>query len=204
MNIHFVYGVIPGLLLGVLVWFLHRQYKRVARRCCVEGCGSLKVKRVHFIILPWEEVSLSFSFISPTSPLPEKVVSVRHPMLTLRWFIFGLLLKGMPRWWIRRVTKVTFSVCENERIHPIHRNLVKLEIDEPISLWHAWWVKWFHKEQYFITMEYRLCIDSYRREMGILGGKTLKKKRTDTPNLIQGVVQDVQDFMGQTDVDPEE
>lgn len=63
---------------------------------------------------------------------PDEMVSCRSP-------------EGKRRWWIRRVIKLTFTICEKHGA-----KLVKIDTD-PISLWHALWVKWFHKEQYYLA-----------------------------------------------------
>ena len=47
------------------------------------------------------------------------------------------------RWWIRRVLSITFSVCND-----CNDMVIWTPSKNPISLWHAWWVKLFKPSQY--------------------------------------------------------
>jgi hypothetical protein len=70
----------------VLYWFLHRQYKRIGRRCCKKNCGRIDGQRIFKILLP-----------------PDEVISWRSSENKFRWFI-------------RRTIKLTFRVCKCGKI----------------------------------------------------------------------------------------
>ncbi len=100
---------------------------------------------------------------------PDEAVSCRSPAGRLRWFI-------------RRPIKLTFTNCKCGWLE-----LVKIDTD-PISLWHALWVKWFHKEQYYL--EDRGLIEATQRKLrelylGGVNGKhsSLDSQVSDTPPL---------------------
>ena len=88
--------------------------------------------------------------------------------------------EGKWRWWVRRLIKLTFTECKCGWVE-----LVKTDTD-PMSMWHALWVKRFHPEQYYLT-EQRL-IEAYQRKLRklYLGGKHLlghNSQTTDTPRF---------------------
>jgi len=97
---------------------------------------------------------------------PDEFVSARSP-------------QGKWRWFIRRPIKLTFTVCKCGWIE-----LVKIDTD-PISLWHALWVTWFHREQYHL--EDPPLIEAAQRKLRqlYLGGKhsSLDPQASDTPPL---------------------
>ena len=100
---------------------------------------------------------------------PDEAVSTRSP--AGRW-----------RWFIRRPIKLTFTVCKCGGIE-----LVKIDTD-PISLWHAFWVNWFHREQY--RLEDPPLIEATQRTLRrlYLGGRhsDLDPQASDTPPLSLG------------------
>lgn len=117
---HYIVGAVIVIAIIAFWWLLHRWYKGVGRRCDGINCGNSHVKRVCKILLP-----------------PDEIVSWRSPA-------------GKWRWFIRRPVKLTFSVCERTKNHNGAPRVKLVKIDrDPISIWHAFWVKWFHKEQYF-------------------------------------------------------
>lgn len=97
---------------------------------------------------------------------PGEAVSCRSPEGKLRWFI-------------RRPVKLTFTVCKCGWIE-----LVKIDTD-PISLWHAFWVKWFHREQYYLEDLPLIAVAQQRLRQLYLGGKHvhLDPQTSDTPPL---------------------
>lgn len=139
MNIDYIAGFAIGVALIILVFslygFYRRLYKRIARRCRKKGCGSTKVKRIHKIILP-----------------PDEIVSWRTPQIEEE----RQKKKRKWRWFIRRCLKMTFSECECG-----WTELVKIEIG-PISVWHAKWAQRQHPEQYKLE-EFRLIEVATRR-----------------------------------------
>lgn len=88
-------------------------------------------------------------------------------------------IEGKWRWWIRRPIKLTFTVCKCGWVE-----LVKIDTD-PISLWHAYWVKWFHKKQYHLGDQ--TLVEAARQKLRLLylGGKheNLDPAATDTPPI---------------------
>lgn len=104
---------------------------------------------------------------------PDETVSSRSP-------------QGRRRWFIRRPIKLTFAVCKCGWVE-----LVKIDTD-PVSLWHAFWVRWFHREQY--CLEGWPLIEATERKLRKLylsgGGRrsvgkeehlTLDPQASDTP-----------------------
>lgn len=87
--------------------------------------------------------------------------------------------KGQWRWFIRRPLKLTFTSCKCSWVE-----LVKIDAD-PISLWHAYWVKLVHKEQYYLDDQ--ILAEAARRKIRqlYLGGKheNLAPEVTDTPPI---------------------
>ncbi len=87
--------------------------------------------------------------------------------------------EGKWRWFIRRPIKLTFTVCKCGWVE-----LVKIDTD-PISLWHALWVKRFHKEQYYL--EDQMLVEAAQRKLRqlYLGGRhtNLDAQASDTPPL---------------------
>lgn len=90
--------------------------------------------------------------------------------------------EGRWRWFIRRPIKLTFVVCQCGWIE-----LVKIDTD-PISLWHALWANWFHKEQYHL--EDPPLVEATQRKLRqlYLGGRfsNLDPQASDTPPLSLG------------------
>jgi len=83
--------------------------------------------------------------------------------------------EGKRRWFIRRSVKLTFTVCKCNWVE-----LVKIDTD-PISLWHALWVKWFDKEQY--RLEGFSLIGAAQRKLRQLylgGGHSIKYQGLDS------------------------
>ena len=191
-----------SLVIAITFYFIfYRLYKRIERRCCgkyvngkgeLQDCGSLKVKSAHFIFLPPEEDDLSFSIISPTTALPKKVTSWRHPMSTVRWYILSRVFKGVPRWFVRRAVKVTLRHHELKKYDHAWIEVVKID-RSPMSLWHAWWTKWFKREQYEPPrMEYKLAIYGFLRQLyHHEKPEKLDVNMTDAPELADAFIQDV-------------
>jgi hypothetical protein len=86
---------------------------------------------------------------------------------------------GKWRWFIRRPVKLTFTICKCGWIE-----LVKIDTD-PISLWHALWVKWFHREQYYLEDQPLIAVAQQRLRQLYLGRKhsNLDPQTSDTPPL---------------------
>jgi hypothetical protein len=86
---------------------------------------------------------------------------------------------GKWRWFIRRPVKLTFTICKCGWME-----LVKIDTD-PISLWHASWVKWFHREQYYLEDQPLIGVAQQRMRQLYLGGKhaSLDPQASDTPPL---------------------
>lgn len=108
--------------------------------------------------------------------------------------------KGKRRWWIRRVIKLTFTICEKHGA-----KLVRPDT-EPISVWHAYWVEWFHKEQYYLAEQD--LVEATRIELRrlYLGGRheNLDPQATDTPpisldTLFQGFFDEISQIIGGDD-----
>ena len=97
---------------------------------------------------------------------PDETVSCRSP-------------EGKWRWFIRRPVKLTFTVCKCGWIE-----LVKIDTD-PISLWHALWVKRFHPEQYYLEDQPLVEAAQHKLRQLYLGSKHsgLDQKASDTPPL---------------------
>ena len=86
------------------------------------------------------------------------------------------------RWWIRRPIKLTFAVCKCGWVE-----LVKIDTD-PISLWHAYRVKRFHREQYILADQHLIEATQRKLRLLYLGGKheNLNPGATDTPPVSLG------------------
>ena len=168
MNAYWV-GVSITVVAIAISWRVYRIYKRISRRCPV--CGRPNVRRMHFIILPPEEVSRKFSLRSPTS--------------------------SKFRWFVRRVRTCTFAHCQNNKEQ--HRRIWVVKTNTyPISLWHAWWTNWFHPEQYERPrMEYMLAMLKHSQELARFGSEALCKDSTDTPNLLEGILKALEDYFSQ-------
>jgi hypothetical protein len=97
---------------------------------------------------------------------PDEVVSCRSP-------------EGRWRWFIRRPIKLTFTICRCGWIE-----LSKIDTD-PISLWHALWVKWFHREQYHLDDQHLIEAAQRKLRQLYLGGRhsNLEAEASDTPPL---------------------
>ena len=177
------------------IWIIKAVSKKIKRRCPDKGCGNYSVKRVYFIKLPPEEYELKFPIVCPTSKIPEKIVSWRRPRETLRWFICAKIFKGVPRWFIRRVAIWTFTFCEGSKVAPRRISFAKME-DDPISIWHARWVKRFHPEQYqHMNTEFVLAFaDWARHHTHHSDSPNLEPDETDTPDFCLEAL--VYDFMG--------
>ena len=97
---------------------------------------------------------------------PDEIVSWRSP-------------EGNRRWWIRRPLKLTFTVCKCG-----WTELVKIDTD-PITVWHAYWVKWFHNEQYYLADQSLAEVARQKLRQLYLGGRheNLDPQASDTPPL---------------------
>jgi hypothetical protein len=97
---------------------------------------------------------------------PDEVVSCRSP-------------EGSWRWFIRRPLKLIFTVCKCGRVE-----LVKIDTD-PLSLWHALWVKRFQPEQYYLEDQHLIEATQRKLRQLYLGGKhsNLDSQASDTPPL---------------------
>jgi hypothetical protein len=86
---------------------------------------------------------------------------------------------GRRRWFIRRPVKLTFTICKCGWME-----LAKIDTD-PISLWHALWVHWFHREQYYLEDPLLIVVAQQRLRQLYLGGKhsNLDPQASDTPPL---------------------
>jgi hypothetical protein len=112
-------------------------------------------------------------------------------------FVSGRSSIGRRRWWIRRVVKLTFIKCEKHGV-----KLVKIDTD-PISLWHAYWVQWFHKEQYYLADQDLVEATRQKLRELYLGGRceNLNPEATDTPpislgTLFIGFFEEIDDIIG--------
>ena len=150
MNALLIGGVVLALFIGLSYCFLYRSYKRIARRCRKKDCGRTGVKRI-CKILPARD---------------ENIVSFKSP-------------EGKPRWFVRRVIKLTFTQCKCGWVE-----LVKIDTD-PMSLWHAWWAMKFHKDQFMFTEPKLMEAAQTKMRKLYLGGKYegLDPQTTDTPTL---------------------
>ena len=97
---------------------------------------------------------------------PDEIVSCRSP-------------EGRWRWFIRRPIKLIFTVCKCGWVE-----LVKIDTD-PISLWHALWVKRFHPEQYYLEDQHLVEATQRKLHQLYLGGRhsNLDSQASDTPPL---------------------
>lgn len=105
--------------------------------------------------------------------------------------------KGKWRWWIRRVIKLTFTICDKHGA-----KLVRPDT-EPISVWHAYWAHWFHKEQYYLAEQDLVEVTRIELRRLYLGGRheNLDPQATDTPpitleTLFQGFFEEIDDIIG--------
>ena len=133
----------------VALRYLYNFYKSIGRRC--PRCGEWRRKknrRRYEIILANDEI-----------------ISIKSP-------------NGKLRWWIRRVTKLTFSTCESCN----HIRLVKID-NSPVSIWHAWWIKFSDKKQYMSSHELAFAYDRDIRQMRTFGNLEKKYASMDTPPL---------------------
>ena len=156
MNVYLIVGAVITVAVIVLLMFSHRQYKRVGRRCDGKDCGNTRVKRVCKIVLA-----------------PREIVSLHNS-------------QGKWRWWIRGVVKLTFTVCERKEKHNGAPRIMLMKTDyDPISLWHAYWVKWFYREQYYLTEPNLIEAVQRRRREEHLGSKrqNLDPQASETPPL---------------------
>lgn len=156
MNPYFIVGAIIVVAIIVLSWFAHRQYKRIGRRCDGKDCGNTRVERICKILLP-----------------PDEIVSWRSP-------------EGKWRWWIRRPIKLTFTVCEREEKHSGVKRIRLVKIDKnPITVWHALYVRRYHREQYYLEDQNLAEITRQELRRLYLGGKheNLDPQNSDTPPL---------------------
>lgn len=161
MNVYLIVGAVVVVAITAFSWFAHRQYKRIGRRCDGKGCGNTRVKRICKILLP-----------------PDEVVSWRSP--EDKW-----------RWWIRRPIKLTFTVCEREEKHDGVKRIKLVKIDKsPMSVWHAIYVKRYHKEQYYLTDIDLVEVTRQELRRLYLGGKheNLDSQASDTPPLSLGAL----------------
>ena len=192
MNAHIVDILILAIVFAIYL-VLHRLYKRIERRCTDKGCGSLNVKRIHFIFLPTKEKDLSFSFIDRDAQLPEKIISWRHPIQTFRWFALVRIFRGIPRYFIRRSVRVTLTDCRGNKEG--HR-LIKLELLNfgPLTLVNARKNKRLHPEQYEMpAMEYKIAIYNGVRAVYLEKPISLAENETDTPDLVEAFFNDLQE-----------
>lgn len=94
---------------------------------------------------------------------------------SISWFS----TKGNLRWWIRRVLTETFSVCKCG-----WKESVKISRG-PISVWHAWWVKIFSREQYLDDPDLNFVSAEAARQMRLSVDKSLAKhSELDTPPVV--------------------
>jgi hypothetical protein len=148
----------------VIVWFLYRCYKSFGRRC-LEKKDRHKDTR--------EYCGCRLQRVHKILLAPDEGVSFRSQ-------------NGQWRWWIRRVIKFTFTKC---RVHGV--KLVKIDFD-PISMFHAFWVKWLHGSQY--KMEEQELIKAFQAKAQQLymggGHQSLDGRVTDTPPFSLGSMVD--------------
>ena len=149
MYVLYIIVMVIIFIAGFSYWFLHRLYKRIARRCRKKGCGRTGVERVSKILLAQDEM-----------------VSFRST-------------KGKLRWFIRRVINLTFTRCKCGCVE-----LVKIDTD-PMSVWHAWWAKKMHKDQYILEDPVLIDVAQKKMRQLYLGGRheSLDPQATDTPDL---------------------
>lgn len=97
---------------------------------------------------------------------PDETISFKSP-------------EGKWRFFIRRPIKLTFTECKCNWVE-----LVKIDTD-PISVWHAYWVKWFHKEHYYLEDPTLIEATQRRFRQLYLGSKhtQLDGQASDTPPL---------------------
>lgn len=79
---------------------------------------------------------------------------------------------GKWRWWIRRVVKLTFTICHRKDKHEGHDLTTSVKFDyDPISVFHAKWVQKHNNRQYYYT-ELELIEAAQRRIRELyLGGR---------------------------------
>ena len=154
MNIYLIFGAIVSAFAVIAPGWFFYRLYKRIGRRCTIQDCGRTLKRVSKILLP-----------------PDEVISLRSS-------------KNRRRWWIRRVVKLTFTVCE--RHGP---KLVKIDTN-PISLWHAYWVQWFHKEQYYLDDQ--SLVEATRKKLRELymGGRheNLDPQVTDTPPISLGTL----------------
>ncbi len=105
--------------------------------------------------------------------------------------------KGRRRWWIRRVTKLTFTICEKHGA-----KLVKWDTD-PITVWHTKFAQRYHREQYIYDDQELIQAAWRKRREWYLGGKheNLSPGSSDTPpmsleTLFQGFFDEIDEIIG--------
>jgi hypothetical protein len=164
-------GVIAGL------WYLYRLYKRVGRRC--PDCGELCVKRESKIRLP-------SGFYFSTRPIREVISDITHEEIKIS--VSGLVsylknnvflvnpsksLKKLKKtfvddvqWWVIGAEMVTFSTCEECSEFDGHKNTKVVTISyRSISLFHLWWVRIFHREQFYEDAELKQILLKRLKDM---------------------------------------
>ncbi len=92
---------------------------------------------------------------------PDETISIRSTKKRLRW-------------WIRRVFKETFIVCECGRVECVKRST------DPVSVFHAWWVKLIDRRQYFPDPRLAFASQKALRRMGTPNALKENPER-DTP-----------------------
>ena len=132
-----------GIAIG-FVYCAYRLYLRVGRRC--GKCGNIFTRRESEIYLPPDEL-----LTSPWQSLHKPSAAGVSLNVNVKWW-------RRYRWWVRRVITVTYSYCPSCR-----RRIVEKVGRGPISIWHLWWVKWFHREQYLGVHKH--LVDAYARAL---------------------------------------
>lgn len=157
MNKYHVIGAIIAFTLLALILFLYRIYKRIGRRCTEKKDRHKDTKE----------------FCGCNLKRVHKILLPEDERISF------LSKNGQWRCWIRRNIKLTFTIC------PAHGvKCVKIDFDI-LSVFHALWTNWFHREQY--TMEEKKLIDAFWIKVKQLyasgGHKTLDGQVTDTPPI---------------------
>ena len=146
-------SVIPPVLIICAAYAVYRLYLRVGRRC--GKCGNIfETQRHSEIYLPPDEFLISL-WKSLERPIDRAAHAHDEPSEKTppipRWKCWKRY-----RWWVRRVMTVTYSYCPKCR-----RRILEKVNRGPISVWHLWWTKWFHPEQY--TCAFRHLVDAHAR-----------------------------------------
>ena len=209
--------MVTAIALVIGAWRLHRWYKDEGRICPV--CGNKHVERPSWVELPEEEMDLKFPFIVRKDALPPRpphwllvagvalavasqkfyrkaVLFCVHVLIGAAvWIVIALIFRGWPRWYVWGATRYTFTDCLPSKDQDYRRiKIVRITFkDEPLTLWHLWWTKWFHPEQFrLMPMEFKLAIDDGIKPIYHSKPTQLPKDVGQQPDLVLPLIHSVE------------